>query len=849
MNLGLSGVLTRTFIGSPPTPLILLAAIAVGVIALVVLPREEEPQISVPMVDILVSANGVAAADAVELVTKPLEDIVKGIQDVEHVYSRTDDDAVIVTARFEVGTDEDRAILRVHEEVRANFDRIPLGIPEPLIVGRGINDVPIVTLTLSPTAADAGRWNDNALYEVAEELQHELVKVSDVGASFIVGGRSNEVRVEPDPERLSRYGITLNQLVDKVANANRTLQIGRLRDAGRNMPVVAGQSLNGVPDIGHLLITSRDGRPVYVKDVADIVVGACPEEHRVWHLEPDGNGGFERRPAVTLALAKRKGANAVNVAADILARLELLRGRLVPPGVAVHLTRDYGATATEKADELLFHLGLATLSIVALITMAIGWREGIVVLVVIPTTILLTLFAALMMGYTINRVSLFALIFSIGILVDDAIVVVENIIRHWRMGDGRGIVTAAIDGVAEIGNPTIIATLTIVAALLPMMFVSGLMGPYMSPIPANASAAMLFSFFVAVTITPWLLVRLRGPKAPPESGEVHGEGLLGRGYRRIAGPLLAGRQRSRVFLVLVAVATVAVCGLFYTQHVTVKLLPFDNKSEFQVVVDLPEGSSLEATERVLMEAAKRLADLPELIGVQAYAGTAAPFNFNGLVRHAFLRKQPQQGDLQVTLQPKGERDRASHQIALDARRRLAGLPAPEGTAITVVKVPPGPPVLATLLAEVYGPDAETRRTAAQRLRAAFEEVDFIVDVDDTVGNPAERLRFEIDQENLEFHGVQEQAVYDSLAALIGGVPVGYSFRGDGKNPAEIAIRMPKSALAPGERLLATPVAAPGPAADRGGQRRTWRCHSRRSRTRESFHLSPRRPFLSVCPAS
>jgi len=815
MNLGLSGVLTRAFIGSPLTPLILLAAIAVGVIALAVLPREEEPQISVPMVDVLVSANGVAAADAVELVTKPLEDIVKGIRDVEHVYSRTDDDAVVVTVRFEVGTDEDRAILRVHEEIRANFDRIPLGIPEPLIVGRGINDVPIVTLTLSPTAADADRWNDNALYEVAEELQHELVKVSDVGTSFIVGGRANEVRVEPDPERLSRYGITLNQLVDKVANANRTLQIGRLRDAGRSVPVVAGQSLEGVPDIGFLLITSRDGRPVYVKDVADIVVDARPEEHRVWHLEPDGNGGFERRPAVTLALAKRQGANAVNVAADILDRLELLRGRLVPPGVAVHLTRDYGATATEKADELLFHLGLATLSIVALITIAIGWREGIVVLVVIPTTILLTLFAALMMGYTINRVSLFALIFSIGILVDDAIVVVENIVRHWRMGDGRGIVAAAIDGVAEIGNPTIIATLTIVAALLPMMFVSGLMGPYMSPIPANASAAMLFSFFVAVTITPWLLVRLRGSQETSPRGETHGEGILGRVYRRIAGPLLAGRRRSKGFLLVVAVATMAVCGLFYTQHVTVKLLPFDNKSEFQVVVDLPEGSSLEATERVLMDAAGRLADLPELTGVQAYAGTAAPFNFNGLVRHAFLRAQPQQGDLQVTLQPKGQRDRASHEIALEARRRLAGLPAPEGTAITVVEVPPGPPVLATLLAEVYGPDAETRRAAARQLRAAFEEVDFVVDVDDTVGNPADRLRFEIDQENLEFHGVQEQSVYDTLAALIGGVRVGYSYRGDGKNPAEIAIQMPKSALAPGERLLATPIAAPGPAADRG----------------------------------
>jgi multidrug efflux pump subunit AcrB len=816
MKVGISGALTRTFIGSPLTPLLLLASLAMGLVALLVVPREEEPQISVPMVDILIAANGLKATDAVELVTEPLEDIVKGILEVEHVYSSTEDDQVVVTARFEVGADEDVAILRVHEEIRANFDRLPLGIPEPLIVGRGINDVPIVTLTLSPRAEVRDRWNDNALYDIAEELLHELVKVEDVGFTFIAGGRPGQIRVEPDPEKLSLFGITLNQLVEKVGSANRSFLVGQLRETNRTLPVVAGQTLDGMPDIGLLLITARDGRPVYVKDVADVVVGVKPVEHRVWHLEKDADGTLVRRPAVTLAVAKRKGANAVVVADEVLRRLDMVRGGLVPDAVEVSVTRNYGETATEKADELLFHLGLATVSIVLLIALALGWREGLVVAVVVPTTILLTLFAAWLMGYTINRVSLFALIFSIGILVDDAIVVIENIVRHWRMNDGRSAVKAAVEGVAEVGNPTIVATLTIVAALLPMMFVSGLMGPYMSPIPANASAAMVFSFFVAVTITPWLLIKMRGSKGGVQGhAEAEGGGAMGRLYRRVARPLLVGRRRSLIFLVTVAVGTAAVTGLFASRDVTVKLLPFDNKSELQIVVDMPEGASLEATERVLMAAAERLVDVPELTHMQAYAGTAMPFNFNGLVRHYYLRSRPWQGDLQVNLVGKDHRERMSHEVALEVRHLLENLPVPEGTNVKVVEVPPGPPVLATLMAEIYGPDQETRRAAAARVREAFESVDFVVDVDDSFGTPPERLRLEIDQENLEFHGVQEQALYDTIAALLGGVSVGYSHRGSGMNPIEIAVRLPTEGLSFGERLLATPIPAPGEAADTG----------------------------------
>ncbi|MGE0850509.1 MAG: efflux RND transporter permease subunit [Hyphomicrobiaceae bacterium] len=810
MKLGLSGALTRASIASPLTPLALLASLALGLVALFALPREEEPQISVPMVDIFVRAEGLKAEDAVKLVTEPLETIVKAINGVEHVYSNTVDDRVVVTARFFVGTKAEEAILRVHEKVRANMDRIPIGIPEPLIVGRGIDDVAIVTLTLAPKADAAARYQDNTLYHLAQDLLVELAKLEDVGLSYLVGGRPDQIRVEPDPARLSLYGITLGQLIAKVREANRSFEAGRIRGRNQSIPVAAGQTLRGVPDAGLLLISARDGRPVYVADVARVVVGAKPLERQAWHFRKAADGTLERVPTVTIALAKRAGANAVVIAERITHRLGELKGRLLPDDVGVVVTRNYGETANEKANELLLHLGLATVSIVLLMAVVIGWREGVVVLVVIPTTILLTLFASHLMGYTINRVSLFALIFSIGILVDDAIVVIENIARHWAMQDGRNRVDAAIAAVAEVGNPTIVATLTVVAALLPMLFVSGLMGPYMAPIPANASAAMLLSFFVAVIVTPWLMLRMAGRRAAGHQAVGHGVrdgGWLGRTYVAAATPILASRLSSWRFLGLVGVATLASLLMFAAKWVTVKLLPFDNKSELQVVVDLPRGSSLEETDRVLLSAAIRLATLDELSSIQAYAGTAAPFNFNGLVRHYYLRNEPQQGDLQVNLTPKGERRRTSHEIALDVRRRLDGLAAPKGTSVKVVEVPPGPPVIATLLAEIYGPDAEHRRAVARQVRQIFRSVPFIVDDDDSFGVAAPRLRVAIDKENLEYHKVEERDVYDTIQAYLSGVAVGYSHRGDGRHPVEIAVQLPKQDLALSAHTLSTPVPA------------------------------------------
>ncbi len=807
MKLGIAGNLTRIFIVSPLTPLFLLAAFALGIVALVTLPREEEPQISVPMVDIRVSANGLKAEDAEKLVTEPLETIVKSIDGVEHVYSTTEDDGVLVTARFAVGTSSDAAVLRVHEKVRANLDRIPVGIPEPLIVGRGIDDVAILVVNLAPKPEAAGRWPADALTRVARELQVQLAKLPDIGLTYLVGEQGDQFRIEPDGEKLSLYGITLAQLQAKITGANRSFEVGRVRDGGEQRTLVAGQTLQQLADIDNLVITARDGRPVYVRDVANVVLAMQPNETLVTGVSRSGDT-LVRTPTVSLALAKRPGTNAVAIAEAITERLAALHGTVIPDDLTLTVTRNYGESANEKANELLFHLGLATLSIVVLVAIAIGWREAAVVALVIPTTILLTLFAARLMGYTLNRVSLFALIFSIGILVDDAIVVIENIARHWAMRDGRSRAQAAIEAVAEVGNPTIVATLTVVAALLPMLFVSGMMGPYMSPIPANASAAMLFSFFVAVILTPWLMLRFSG-KAAAGHGEHEAAdgGRLGRLYRAVARPILASRTRATLFLILVGAATFASMGLIYTQHVTVKLLPFDNKSELQVVVDLPKGSSVEATNRVLQTIVDRLEAVPEIMSFETYAGTASPFNFNGLVRHFYLRSGPQQGDVALMLTPKGDRARSSHAVALDIRDRLKGLGLPQGSAVKVVEPPPGPPVMATLLAEIYGPDAATRRAVAGKVRQAFESVPFIVDVDDSYGTTPERVRLAIDQDNLEYYRVEQGDVYDAINALYAGTTVGYSHRGDGRQPIPIVMTLSKEKGVVDERALATPVPA------------------------------------------
>lgn len=755
-RLGIAGLLTRSFIRSPLTPLFLLASLAFGMIALVTLPREEEPQISVPMVDIHVRADGLRAEDAVKLIAEPLETIIKGIDAVEHVSSQTQDDQVLVTARFFVGTSPDTAVLRVNDKVQANMDRIPIGIAPPLIVGRGIDDVAILAFTLSPTIEAAERITAKDLTRVAREVRTELSKVENVGLTYLVGEANEVIRIAPETEKLALYGVTLQQLAQKVNGANQSFPAGTVRDREQQISLVAGETLATPAQIGNLLVTTRDDRPIYLRDLAEISLASDSAENLTARLVRSGDG-LQRLPAVTIAIAKRAGANAVDVAHALTARIEALKGSLIPGDMNVDISRDYGETANEKANELLLHLGLATI--------------------------------------------------SIGILVDDAIVVIENISRHWAMGDGRTRYQAAIEAVAEVGNPTIVATLTVVAALLPMLFVSGMMGPYMSPIPANASAAMIFSFFVAVIVTPWLMLKFAG-RAAPHHGDAHAQGgLVGRAYVAMARPILQSKGRSWLFLLVVGVLTLGSLSLFYTQHVTVKLLPFDNKSELSVIIDLPEGSSVEATDGVVQAMARTAMEFEEVRAADTYAGSAAPFNFNGLVRHYYLRGASHQGEVALTLLGKGDRSRTSHDLALAIRQRLADVSTPAGTSIKVVEPPPGPPVMSTLLAEIYGPDAETRRQTAMKIEEAFRMVPFIVDVDDSFGEPARRLRATISTDDAEFFHVEEGDVLDTLSILNSGKTIGYSHRGGGRPPIPIRLELPKNRRVMDERFLTTPIPA------------------------------------------
>ena len=809
MNLGISGKLTRATIISPLTPLFLLAAILVGLIATMTIPREEEPQIKVPMVDIRVGAPGLGASDAVELVAKPLETIVKSVDGVEHVYTQAEDNGVMVTARFLVGSDPEDAATRINEKINANIDRIPVGIPPPQVTVRGISDVPIVVLTLTPKPGAPGNWNDQSLFELAGKLRSEIAKVDDVGLTFITGGQRMALRVVPDPARLAQYRVPLGNVIEAVSQAGRSFPVGAVREEGQTATVVAGQTLRSAEELGNLTVRSVAGAPVLLRDVARVEQAQSQDQARAWRWAKDGRGNWTMAPAVSLAIAKRAGANAVTVSQGVVARVAMLKGQLIPAGVEVSVTRNYGETANDKANELIFHLALATISIVVLIGFAIGWREAAVTAIVIPTTIMLTMFASNIMGFTINRVSLFALIFSIGILVDDAIVMIENIARHWAMPEnlktGRNQIDGAVDAVAEVGNPTIIATLTVVAALLPMLFVSGLMGPYMAPIPMNASAAMIFSFFVAVIIAPWLMVRFARQTLAHSHDDAHG-GKLGALYRRYASKVIATRKSARNFLIIVGVATLLACSMFYFKAVTVKLLPFDNKSEVQLVADLPEGSSLETTSRVLELAAAQARSVPEVVSMEAYVGTSAPFNFNGLVRHYFLRSRPEMGDLMVTLLPKGDRSRSSHAVAVDLREKLKAIPLPMGSSLKVVETPPGPPVLATLLAEIYGPNEESRRATALQVEAIFKSVPYIVDVDNSFGEPRPELRLTPDRAKLDHYGLSERQLFDSIGALMGNQTIGYAPRGGERDPLPIEMGLDQSQRNWSAALVATPVA-------------------------------------------
>jgi multidrug efflux pump subunit AcrB len=775
-----AGRMAAAFIHSKLTPLFILASMGLGALAVVALPREEEPQIIVPMVDVFVEMPGATPGDVEQRVTRPMEQLLWEVPGVEYVYSTSSSGASMVVVRFKVNEPQEAALVRLNQKLAANADRIPPGVIGPIVKLRSIDDVPILAVTMW-----SARYADDQLRSLAVQLRDAIAEVNDVSEVTIIGGRPRQVRVDIDPARLSPFDLDPLSVQQAIARTNvRGTAPGPVAE-GVTTVLEAGNRLRTVDELRNTVVTSARGRPVFVRDVADVVDGdAEPTSYVTFQSKTSG-----AQPAVTIAVAKRKGTNATDVSHRVSEKLETLKGSLVPSDVHLTITRDYGETAAEKSNELLWHTLLAVLSVSALIWLVLGRREAAVVLIAIPVTLALTLFMFYLYGYTLNRITLFALIFSVGILVDDAIVVVENIVRHARMGgDARGGLAAiAIRAVDEVGNPTILATLAVVAAILPMAFVRGMTGPYMRPIPVGASAAMIFSLVVAFVVTPWAAIRLLRPSAHHD----HGEDLLTRLYRRVMGPLIASGRRRAIFLAGVAGLLLAAIALLPLELVTVKMMPFDNKSEFQVMIDMPEGTALETTAHVASAMASAALDDETVVNVQQYVGTSAPYNFNGLVRHYFLRRAPHLADLQVTLAPKGERSAQSHELAGGVRERLAPIAKRFGATIQVAELPPGPPVLQTLVAEVYGPDAARRTAVAAQIKSIFDQTPGVVDTDWYVEAPHAKVTLAVDGEKAAAAGLSPAAVASVVRMAGAGESAGLLHDERAREDVPIVIRLPR----------------------------------------------------------
>ena len=804
-GLGLAGNLAKMFINSPLSPLLLVGCLALGLMGLVLTPRQEDPQISVPMVDIFFSYPGASAEQVASLATDPLEKLMSEIPGVEHVYSRSERDGAIVTVQFIVGEQLGPSLVKLNDKIQSNLDRIPPGVSQPLIRPKGVDDVPIVTLTLWSHQVD-----EAALRSLGLDVEQRLKEVSDTAQSFIVGGRSEAIKVEVFPERLAGFGISLDQIAQTIRTANSERGVGSVENGPITFTLYTGAFLRNVKDIENLMVGVSQGQPTYVRDVALVSEGTDDASNATFYYTGpaygeiahegllDGGAGHELAPigapSVTIAVAKKSGSNGVTVANQVLAYVERLQGSLIPDNVHVEITRNYGETANEKVNELIFKLFVVTAAVTVLIWLALGLRAAIVVLVVIPIVILVTVFAAFLLGYTIDRVSLFALIFSIGILVDDAIVVVENIYRRWLL-QGECTENCSIDAVREVGNPTVLATFTVIAALMPMGFVSGMMGPYMEPIPALGSVAMLFSLFAAFIFTPWLAQRIRPPMhqlARAQEREHRQARTLDRLFRGILVPLLDSKLKGWVFAAVLLIVFFASLAMFATQDVAVKMLPNDNKPEFNVSINMPEGTALPVTANVASELAQEVMKLPEVVAVQSYAGTASPFNFNGLVRHSYLRDRAWYADLQVQLTPKGDRSRTSHELAEFVRAALTPIAKKMGGRIEVIEMPPGPPVLQTMVAEVYGPDAKTRRQVAADIRDLFAKADTVVDEDTFLQAPFESWRFVVDREKASRRGISVEDINRQLEMAMGGFKLGDAKTDRSLEPRFILLQIPFS---------------------------------------------------------
>ena len=813
-KLGISGSLAARFQDNALTPLLALTAMLLGMFAVIVTPREEEPQIDVTFANVFVAFPGASAIEVENLVALPMEQVLAEIDGVKHVYSVSRPGMGVLTVQFTVGEPRTEALVRLYNAIFSNQDWRPpnVGILPPIVKPMGIDDVPIVSATL--WTEDTARATQDLL-KVAHALEAEIKRVPGTRDVYTIGGSREIVHVKLDPQRVAGFGMTLDDLRQALTASNTVAHAGALVYDNTEVPVQAGTFLSNREDVARLVVGMFEGRPVYLDDVATVLAHADQPDTYTWFATGPaaaevGIDPIAYAPSVTIAIAKKPGTNATHIADAVIERLAQLEATLIPEGVNVTITRNYGKTADDKASKLIQKLAFATMSVILLTWFALGWREAIVVGTAVIVTLAATLFASWAWGFTINRVSLFALIFAIGILVDDAIVVVENIHRHRGLGSGSigEIIPPAVD---EVGGPTILATFTVIAALLPMAFVTGLMGPYMSPIPINASTGMLISLAVALVLTPWLSHRLL--ENAPIHKELAGEkSKLHRTFHRLMHPFLDREtgKRARTWLYGGTVAIIGVAMLLVVmQLVVLKMLPFDNKSEFQVVVDMPEGTSIEQTSRVLDALAEVIERVPEVTDYQVYAGTASPINFNGLVRQYYLRRDANVGDIQVNLADKHHRKRSSHEIARSVRGELAAVGQEFGASVKIAEVPPGPPVMAPIVAEIYGPDYEEQKLLGRRLEAIFRDTADIVDIDTSVEADATRFIIEVDRQRAALLGVPQQRVAGILQMALSGEDVTYVHQARERYPIPVRLDLPVSSKADLDALLALEVRSQG----------------------------------------
>ena len=803
---GIAGRIARTFIDSKLTLLIVIASLLLGVFAVVMLPREEEPQIKVPMVDVLVTMPGSGAKEVEERVTRPMEKLLWEIPGVEYIYSTSSEGQSLAIVRFKVGENMESSLVKLNQKMQQNFDRIPHGVSMPLIKARTIDDVPILALTFhSP------RYDHLTLRRLVSQVDDAVKQVPLVAETTIIGGAQRQVRVLLDPVRLASRNLSPAGLVPMLQQANKQYSAGNLTSDNHEIIVETGAFLQTAEDVGNVVVGAYSGKPVYLRDVADIADGAEEPSQYVFFGSGAANKISADEPAVTLSIAKRPGANAISVARQVLKKVDTLKGYIIPADVQVTVTRNYGLTAEDKSNELLWHMLLAVVSVSFLILLVLGWRESLIVLLAIPATLALTLLVFYLYGFTLNRITLFALIFSIGILVDDAIVVVENIVRHFHLPQNkdRSRTTVAIEAVGEVGNPTILATFAVIAAVLPMAFVGGLMGPYMRPIPIGASAAMLFSLAISFIVTPWAAIRIlqwrkkiHSPDSQAPDHEAASENFFGRMYRGLMTPLMASAKRRYQFLAVLVVLLLGSMALVGVGWVKVKMLPFDNKSEFQIILNMPEGSSLERTTQCAREIAAAIRPEPEVTDYEIYAGVASPFNFNGLVRHYFLRSGANVADLQINLVPKSQRKAQSHDIAKRVRPRVAEIAAKFGARVAVAEVPPGPPVLQTLVAEIYGPTEQDRLALAHKVIDIFHGTPGVVDTDWYIEADQPKDEFVIDKEKAALNGISAETISQTLKIAVGGESVDLLHVPREKEDVNIVLQLPLASRSHPEELLA-----------------------------------------------